>query len=400
MNAYSLSHLSDHILLRDLSALVARDRANTASLVAHIAEVDARRLYLSAGFPSMYACCVEELHLSEDAAFKRIQAARCARQFPILFTALADGRLHLSAVCLLAPHLTEENVGELIAAAAYRRKSEIQQLLAQRFPQPDVPTLVQAVPSQPAPGQVVTAAPASSGVSGGQLAPAQVHVSYPKISALSPERFALQFTVDRSTYDLLRYAQELLSHEVPSGDLAQVFHRALQALVGQLEKRKFAATGRPLQSPGRSTKSRRHIPAAIKRAVWERDGGRCTFVSDTGRRCPARRFLEFDHTDEVSRGGTASVERMRLRCRAHNQYGAERTFGAVFMEQKREQARRAAHAREQANEVIPWLRSLGFRADEARQAAALCETIPCATLEERVRMALSYFAPRVRAAPA
>jgi len=118
VNAYSLSHLSDHILLRDLSALVARDRANTASLVAHIAEVDARRLYLSAGFPSMYACCVEELHLSEDAAFKRIQAARCARQFPILFTALADGRLHLSAVCLLAPHLTEENVGELIAAAA------------------------------------------------------------------------------------------------------------------------------------------------------------------------------------------------------------------------------------------------------------------------------------------
>ena len=375
MNAYSLSHLSDHILLRDLSALVARDRANTASLVAHIAEVDARRLYLSAGFPSMYACCVEELHLSEDAAFKRIQAARCARQFPILFTALADGRLHLSAVCLLAPHLTEENVGELIAAAAYRRKSEIQQLLAQRFPQPDVPTLVQAVP-------------------------AQVHVSYPKISPLSPERFALQFTVDRSTHDLLHYAQELLSHEVPSGDLAQVFHRALQALVGQLEKRKFAATGRPLQSPGRSTKSRRHIPAAIKRAVWERDGGRCTFVSDTGRRCPARRFLEFDHTDEVSRGGTASVERMRLRCRAHNQYGAERTFGAVFMEQKREQARRAAHAREQANEVIPWLRSLGFRADEARQAAALCETIPCATLEERVRMALSYFAPRGRAAPA
>ena len=103
----------------------------------------------------------------------------------------------------------------------------------------------------------------------------------------------------------------------------------------------------------------------------------------------------------MAREGRATVERMRLRCRAHNQYTAERTFGAGFMNQKRQQARDAAAARERAAtaeraqeaaaEVIPWLRQLGFRADEARRAAAACESLPGAPLEERVRVALSCF---------
>src|SRR5438093_12461077 len=106
MQRYSLAHLSDPDLLRGLAALVAQDRVTTAALLAHIAEVDARRLYLPAAYPSMFAYRVHELRLSEDAACKRINAARVARQFPAIFEALADGRLHLSAVVLLAPHLT------------------------------------------------------------------------------------------------------------------------------------------------------------------------------------------------------------------------------------------------------------------------------------------------------
>src|SRR5438093_8805485 len=120
MRAYTLSHLGDHELLRDLAALVANDRTTTAALLAHLAEVDARRLYLPAGYPSMYVYCLEELRLSEDAAYKRIQAARAARQFPAVFTAVAEGRLHLSAVVLLAPHLTPENADELLGAAALK----------------------------------------------------------------------------------------------------------------------------------------------------------------------------------------------------------------------------------------------------------------------------------------
>ena len=123
MSAYSLSHLSDRALLRDLAVLVAQERATTAVLLAHIAEVDARRLYLPAAYPSMYAYCVHELRLGEQAAFKRIRAARTARQFPAIFTAVADGRLHLSAVILLAPYLTADNADELLSAAARGRTS-------------------------------------------------------------------------------------------------------------------------------------------------------------------------------------------------------------------------------------------------------------------------------------
>ncbi|MBI5711300.1 MAG: hypothetical protein HZC42_13530, partial [Candidatus Eisenbacteria bacterium] len=179
-------------------------------------------------------------------------------------------------------------------------------------------------------------------------------------------------------------------------------------------------------------------------------GGQCTFVSDNGRRCPARTLLEFDHVEEVARGGRATVAGVRLRCRAHNQYGAECTFGADFMRHKREAARRTAEthrqetaaravaraaaaeheaarreaareaaaararaeevrtraaaaaerARAAAAEVIPWLRRLGFRADEARRAATRCESVPDASLEERVRVALSCFAKAPQAGAA
>ncbi|TMQ69663.1 MAG: hypothetical protein E6K80_10915, partial [Candidatus Eisenbacteria bacterium] len=86
MMIYSLTHLSDDALLRDLAALVVRDRTTTAALLAHIAELRARKLYVPAGYPSTRAYCVGKLGLSDDAAQKRIQAARAAREFPQIFT--------------------------------------------------------------------------------------------------------------------------------------------------------------------------------------------------------------------------------------------------------------------------------------------------------------------------
>jgi len=401
MRAYSLSHLSDPELLKGLTSLVAQDRATTATLLAHIAEFDARRLYLPAAHPSTYSYCVHELHLSEDAAYKRIRAARAARQFPVIFEALADGRLHLSAVSLLASYLTSENAEGLLAEAAHRSKSEVEELLARRFPRSETMGLVEALPASPfraddqlAPGPVNPETP--------QLAPAQVGPRS-TLAPVAAERFRLDVTLGRCSREKLRYIQDLLGHELPSGDLAQVVDQAFDALIEKLEKRKFAATRRP--RPGqRPSANPRHVPAQVKRAVWERDGGQCTFVSEAGRRCPARKLLEFDHVEEVARGGRASVAGIRLRCRAHNQYGAECTFGAGFMREKREAAQRAAEARRRetearararaaAEEVIAPLRVLGFRAEEARHAAALCETIPEASLEQRVRRALSYFHP-------
>ena len=424
MSSYSLTHVSDPDLVRGLTSAVAQDRSATVVVLAHLAEFDARRLYVPAAFPSTYLYCVHELHLSEDAAYRRIQAARAARQFPAIFDALAQGRLHLTAVNLLAPHLTPENAGALLDAAAHRTKSEVEQLLAERFPRSETLALVQALPSSPPPPQdhrspvpPETCASDGRGVASG-LALAQVPLApRPSTTPVAPERFLVQFTFGKSEHDDLQYAQALLSHVIPSGDLAQVIARALKALICQQEKRKFGGTSGLRSSPRRAT-GKRCIPAHVRHAVWERDGGRCTFVSPTGRRCPARTLLEFDHLDPVALGGDATVEKVTLKCRAHNQYAAECAFGSEFMRHKREEARRArvearaaaarqtAEAREQAAaaaekakelDVVPALRNLGFRADEARRAAAHCDkTLPDGPLEERLRTALRFLSPPAR----
>ncbi len=259
MKSYSLSHLTDHVLLRDLAAIVSQDRSGPtcggcpASLLAHLAEVDDRKLYLPAAYPSMYAWCVGELHLSEDMASKRIHAARAASRFPAIFPALADGRLHLSAVVLLAPHLTEETADELLAVATHRTKAEIELLLAQRVPRPDVPCRVQALApprltDEHAPGHVEALAM--------QPAPAPVAPSAPRVrvAPLSPERFALQVTIGQGTHDKLRRAQELLGHALPSGGRRP----------GARPRARRAAR------PAREAKARGHVPHGPAAAVRER----------------------------------------------------------------------------------------------------------------------------------
>jgi hypothetical protein len=128
-------HKSSDRLLRDLAAFESRQRANLADLLACLAEFDARKLYVQDGYPSMEAYCWGELHFDEEGIPERILAARTARRFPTIFDALADGRLNIAAVALLAPHLTEEGGDELLAAAEHKPESEIKELLAARFPE-------------------------------------------------------------------------------------------------------------------------------------------------------------------------------------------------------------------------------------------------------------------------
>ena len=402
MDSYSRTHLSDPDLLRNLAAKVARESAATADLLADLAEVDARKLYLPAAYPSMKAYCIHELHLPEEAAHKHIRVARAALRFPVIFLVLAEGHVHLSGLVMLATHLTPENVEELLAAATHKTCREIELLLAERFPRPDLPTRVEALSPQAelSPGTVEAAAERGGA---GQLSSRTVEppAPRPKVAPLSAERFALQTTIRRSTHESMRYAEALLGHPIPAEDLEEILDGAFLAYVAKLEKRKFAATSRPRRGAPRASADPRHIPAEVKRSVWVRDGGRCTFSSDSGRRCPATAPLDYDHIEPVARGGQATVENLRLRCWAHNQYEAERTFGAGFMSRKREEAQRArvqARAQKQAaadpeKDVTPWLRKLGFSISESRLAAEQCERIPDASLEDRVRFALRLLAP-------
>jgi len=344
MRTRRLDHLDDVTLLGRLRTLVTQERAAIATLLVHLAEVEARRLHLPAGYSSMFEYCVREFVWTRQTTYKRIGAARAARRFPTILRAIADGRLNISGVILLRPKLTRENADELLAAAAHRSKSEIELLLAERFPKRDVATRLVAAPV-PAPPIGGESSMCFETVVGDQLSPGIADSSpmvageptknerpapSPRLVPLAPERFALQVTIGAETHALLRRAQELLSYQCHSGDVAQVLHRALVGLVRDLEKRKYAVTDQTRAPQGHEAKGR-HIPAHVRRGVHGRDQGRCTFVSESGHRCEARTQLEFDHVLPVARGGAATIDNIRLRCRAHNQYGADEAFGRAFM---------------------------------------------------------------------
>jgi len=143
------SRLGNAELTAELIRLARGEREATAALIVHLAEFDARRLFEGAGFSSLFRYCRKVLHLSEDAVYNRIKAARAARRYPVIVDRLESGALSLTTVRLLAPRLTPENHQELLTAASGKGKQAVEELLAHRFPQPDVPARVRKVPSRP-----------------------------------------------------------------------------------------------------------------------------------------------------------------------------------------------------------------------------------------------------------
>jgi hypothetical protein len=145
----SLESLPDEELLRRLADLLGRSRRVEADLVAHIGEVDRRRLFSRDACPSMFAYCTEVLHLSEHEAYLRITVARAAREHPVLLVLLSEGRLHLAGIAKLAPHLTGENRDALRERAVHKSKREIEALVAELAPRPDAPALMRKLPEPP-----------------------------------------------------------------------------------------------------------------------------------------------------------------------------------------------------------------------------------------------------------
>ena len=358
MNSESLpqSRLSDDELLAEVARLAASERTATVRLIAALAEVDGRRLYLGQGCSSLFGYCTRVLHFSEHAAYGRIEGARAARRWPSVLGMLESGALTLTSLSLLVPHLSDENHEAVLSRARYRSKREVEEIAAALRPRPDVPSLIRRLP-QPA-GRVEshtgTALPAhlpefrpsstlTTVVPPGPLprcprstpsaSPARRPVSPAVVAPLSTERYKLQVTVSRQTRDKLRRVQDLIRHSVPSGDLAEVLDRALDLLLADLERRRLAATLHP-QPAAAPRPGSRHIPAAVRRAVWRRDEGRCAFIRG-GRRCDERTFIQFHHVRPFEAGGGATEDNIQLRCRAHNQYEADLFCGEAFILRER-----------------------------------------------------------------
>jgi hypothetical protein len=256
-----------------------------AELLLHLGEIEARNLHAQRAFPSMIAFCMKELGFSEGAACNRIFVARAARRLPAILEALRSGKVHLAGLRVLVPHLTEENHQEVLAEAAGRSKREIEELAARLAPQPPVPDAIRKLPERVA---RESASPAATPV----VRRAEAH--RPVVAPLSAETFKFQFTGSREVRDKLRRAQDLLRHRVPNGDLAVVFEKALDALLCNLMKERFAVGRKPRrqQSSAAVSSTSPHIPDSIKREVYARDEGRCAFVAEDGRRCSETGWLD------------------------------------------------------------------------------------------------------------
>ncbi len=310
--------LTDAELVHEVTRRAATERRATAELIRALIEFDRRQLYLGEGYASLFAYCTGALHYSEHGAFNRIEVARAAARWPQLLAGLEDGSLHLAGARLLAPHLTADNIEMALESARHKSKRDIEEIAA-------------------------------------ALAQRSVLV------AIAAEQYRLHLTISRAARDNLRQVQALIGHRQPDANAAVIFEQALALLLEKLQRQRFAATDHPRPNPTQvppqggapaETQKRegdpggarsRHIPNAVKRAVWKRDDARCAFVGVQGR-CTERNFLEFHHLLPYAAGGGSTESNIELRCRAHNVFEAERYLGSEVVAAGRKRRSRRSRA--------------------------------------------------------
>ncbi len=355
-----LQSVSDDELLRRLSELLTNSRRVEAELIAHIAEVEERRLYARYA-SSMFKYATECLHLSEHEAYLRIEVARASRKHPVLLEMLADGRLHLSGAAMLHGHLTEANRKTVLERATHMSKRQIEKLIAELCPKPDVPPKMRKLPErqgraepkpannvQLGPDRVVSNSEAERNNPGvGRSAtdqPAPPPTQTAELKPLSPARYKVVFTASAELHDKLERLQALMHSSGDEGDLASVIEAAVTEKLERLEAKRYGKTKTPRKSLEETdtSPSCRAIPAPVRRAVYERDRGRCCYVNPSGRRCTETKRLEYHHIQPYGRGGDHSPENVCLLCRTHNGYLAEQDYGKEVIDRFRSSPNRVS----------------------------------------------------------
>ena len=296
---HEIGDLSDHELLKRLETMSSSERLLGAAIVEHLCEVETRGLHLDIGFGSLFEYCTNHLGFSADVAYKRVKVAQAAVARPRILEHLETGELSLSNVVVIAPHLnTLDDAGadELVEAARCKSKRETERMISERLPDTSPPR-------------------------GGEL---RLHMS---------ERFE----------ELLQEARDLEAVH----DAAAILEKALEKFVELRTKQRFAQTHRPHAQAREVTTDA--IPNRVKREVYERDGGVCSFVGDipgTGtRQCKSTYQLEFDHVIPRALGGPSTADNLRLLCRNHNQRAAEEILGKHCVEQAKARSRVYRNAR-------------------------------------------------------
>ena len=289
-------NLTDDALLSAVTANVTSSNRGLAELIVFLGEVERRKLYLERACASMFAFCTAELGFSEGAAYRRIGVARLARRLPAVLRYVAAGKVHLTALNLLAPELTEDNHVELLEAATGKTKRQTQELLVARYPKPEPATSVRRLPKRTV--SVQRPGPGSSARAGAlELQPP---APSPTIEPVAAERYAVRFTASSSLVAKLDELEALRSHRPAEARAVEtMLEEAVDLLIAKERKVRFAVGRTPRRAAARKDsgtgRQSRHIPAPIRREVYERDGGCCQFLDPaSGRRCGAKWQLTYE----------------------------------------------------------------------------------------------------------
>ncbi len=327
-----------------LQDLLRRERIAFAEFLVAVADFDRKRLWVELGYTSLFYFLHRELGLSKGAAFYRQKAVELIQKFPEIVEPLSDGRLCITIVVELAKVLTPENKDDVLPRFFQASKAEAREVTAEIRPNPapprrDIVTQVRAaaapalalsLPVEPDLRQLVGQPTNRSGETAAPAAVASPHLVRDSVEPLTSEESRVHVTVSRRFVKKLEAARDALSHSHPGAGMEEILEVGLDLLLERDAKRK-GLVKKPRATP-RPTSNPDHIPAHVRRAVFERDGGRCQYRLASGEICGSTRSLEIDHITPRAQGGPSTIENCRVACRAHNDRAARRAFGDAWMD--------------------------------------------------------------------
>jgi hypothetical protein len=318
---------SDDALLARLRELASRELGTISDFVACLAEADRRAgAILGEGYPSLFEFCVRDLKLAESTAYHRIKAAKLVRGRPEILSLLADGSINLSTLCLIAPRLAEHPA--LLLQIVGKTKREVEVLVASFGVPREIPDRVRPLPPATIPSGVQSAPfpPTRPDASPG-VTPQPAVIQIP-IATVSEPRTEFRFAAGPRFVEAVERLRALLWHKHPGGRLEDLLYEAANDFIARRDPAREPKHSSVRGTPSRLRRSRR-IPAAVRREVWKRDSGACSFVGPAGR-CGESRSLKIDHVTPWALGGASDhASNLRLLCRAHNQSEATRVFDEV-----------------------------------------------------------------------
>ena len=307
---------ADAELLKVIPVKVKTEREATAAVLELLAEIDSRKLYLKEGYRSMYSYLTTELSYSEGAAQRRIKCARALNKTPKVKDMLNKGDISLTTLSMVSGEIGTKP--EILKDISGKNKRQVEKIILK-----DKPASNKTRESIKTIKVNVEEAEASLFDSANQGFENHRHQNQ-KTEA----RLKLSFSILEDKQELIDEAKRVLSGKLPRGaSLEELFVAGLESLVN--EHRQKAKSLGSRKSRG-SKKGSRHIPAKIRKEVLERDGHTCTYVSESGKACGCKWDLELDHVIPFADGGEHTADNLRVLCRAHNQYLAEKRFGRVW----------------------------------------------------------------------